>query len=132
MKSIILSSRKRLDIPKQNNWKGKLVYFNRWLVHHILGCKYYYWRQKEVFKGLPTYEKSEYVGPLAWYFSKPETVLFRREYFSEVIKMKFQKYEFYVPAKYHEVLTCAYGDYMKLPPVEDRIYHHNYKAYKKQ
>jgi phosphorylcholine metabolism protein LicD len=101
-------------------------------VHHILGPQYYYWRQKRVFKGLPVYENSEYVGPLAWYFSKPETVLFKREYFSELKKMKFEKYEFYVPTKFHEVLSCAYGDYMQLPPIEDRIYHHHYKAYKKQ
>lgn len=132
LKDIILSTRKRLEIPNRNNWKGKLVYIVKWIIHHILGAEFYYRRQRKVFNNLPDYDESEYVGPLAWYFSKPETVLFKREFFSELIKIQFEKYSFYVPSKFHEVLTNAYGDYMKLPPEEERINHHNYKAYRKR
>jgi lipopolysaccharide cholinephosphotransferase len=35
------------------------------------------------------------------------------------------------PAAYDQVLRRLYGDYMKLPPEEDRIGHHFYRTYKK-
>jgi len=38
--------------------------------------------------------------------------------------MNFENREVPVPAKYHEILTNIYGNYMKLPPVEKRVSHH--------
>ena len=34
--------------------------------------------------------------------------------------MKFEDYEFPVPVGYDHILSTAYGDYMKFPPVEKR------------
>jgi len=41
----------------------------------------------------------------------------------------FEQYSFKVASGYHEILTAIYGDYMKLPPEERRITHHNFIAY---
>ena len=57
--------------------------------------------------------------------------VYPKEYFNNVILHKFENSEFYVPEKYHEMLTQIYGDYMKLPPEEDRVGHHFYTAYYK-
>ena len=37
---------------------------------------------------------------------------------------------FKAPKNYHEILTADYGDYMQLPPEEQRITHHSFKAWK--
>ena len=38
---------------------------------------------------------------------------------------KFEDKEFLIPKEYDEVLRVAYGDYMQLPPEEDRVPHHH-------
>lgn len=114
--------------PSSLNYKGKIVYFIDQLKNKILGSK----RLFKKLENLRKYEfsRSKYVGPL-WFFTKPEKVLFKRNIFENLIKLPFEDGEFYVPACYDALLTQEYGEYMKLPPEEKRIYHHQYKAYKK-
>lgn len=38
---------------------------------------------------------------------------------------RFEDKEFLIPKEYDEVLRVAYGDYMQLPPEEDRVPHHH-------
>ena len=38
--------------------------------------------------------------------------------------MMFEGYEFSVPEKVEEYLTYYYGDFMTLPPEEERVSHH--------
>ncbi|MBP3255301.1 MAG: LicD family protein [Clostridia bacterium] len=45
--------------------------------------------------------------------------------------LEFNGELFRVPSDYDKVLTRLYGNYMKLPPKEEQIAHHFYKAYKK-
>lgn len=44
-------------------------------------------------------------------------------------KRLFEKYQFSTPKNYDEYLSNLYGDYMKLPPEEKRVSHHDFKAY---
>lgn len=58
----------------------------------------------------------------------------------DIISKKYLQFErevFPVPKNYHEYLTNLYGEYMVLPPVEDRIQHHyitelNFGIYEKE
>lgn len=45
---------------------------------------------------------------------------FEKEYFMDLIKMDFEDCKLCVPKQYHAYLSLAYGDYMKLPPVQER------------
>ena len=45
---------------------------------------------------------------------------------------KFEGLEFKIITEYDKYLTAVYGDYMKLPPLEKRVTHHNFKAFRKQ
>lgn len=43
--------------------------------------------------------------------------------------LKFEGTEFMVPIGYDTMLTKMYGDYMTLPPIEEREPHHDFKAW---
>ena len=55
----------------------------------------------------------------------------KKDWIETVIKEQFEDGQFNVSSFYDEMLTQLYGDYMQLPPEEDRVYHHLYLAYKK-
>jgi lipopolysaccharide cholinephosphotransferase len=44
-------------------------------------------------------------------------------------KLKFEDERYYVPDNYHQYLTQLYGEYMQLPPVDQRVTKHCFKAY---
>ena len=46
--------------------------------------------------------------------------------FGNGIYMKFENVELNCPINADKVLTKCYGDYMQLPPAEERCYHHEY------
>lgn len=53
--------------------------------------------------------------------------VFPKDYFFPAQRVVFEDMMAPVPAKNHEILTILYGDYMKLPPEEKRVVHHNYR-----
>lgn len=57
--------------------------------------------------------------------------IMKSEHFKESVELDFEGYKFACPAKYDEHLKEIYGDYMQLPPKEECVAHHYYKAYKK-
>jgi phosphorylcholine metabolism protein LicD len=48
-----------------------------------------------------------------------------RKEFYPLRKTPFEEFEFTIPANAHSILVELYGDYMKLPPVENRVSHHS-------
>lgn len=75
-----------------------------------------------------TSENDEFVGCPAW---TDGCYQFKKEWFSEFVKYKFENYEFYIPSGYEEFLKYLYGDYMQLPPEEKRVPYHDYKIIKR-
>ena len=63
-----------------------------------------------------------------WYYSNYDPgyidIRLRDEWVTNRIRSRFEDTTLSVPAHYDEVLTCIYGDYMKLPPKEQRIPSH--------
>lgn len=72
---------------------------------------------------------SKYVDHIIWDLSRE--ALRERILFENLVEMKFEDDVFMVPADYGMVLKLGYGDYMQLPPENERIGHHFYKAYRK-
>lgn len=60
--------------------------------------------------------------------NKPLTRLPRRVY-EEYIEMAFEGHKFMALKDYDAHLKAIYGDYMQLPPENQRIPHHGFKAY---
>lgn len=76
------------------------------------------------------YDQSKYVGCLVWGCDGPRGI-FPIEWMEPYTKLQFEDASFRAPKEYDKALTKLYHDYMKLPPEEDRIPHHYYKAFKK-
>ena len=51
--------------------------------------------------------------------------LYKKEYFGEGIIKHFETLEVCVPKEFDKILNISYGDYMKLPPEDQRIPKHN-------
>ena len=49
--------------------------------------------------------------------------------FSKTINGEFEGRMYPIPVGYEEYLTCIYGDYMKLPPKEEQVLTHGFRAY---
>ena len=57
---------------------------------------------------------------------------FSIDVFEDKIEADFENIKAYAPVKYDEFLTTCYGDYMQLPPEDQRKTEHNFKAYWKE
>lgn len=55
-----------------------------------------------------------------------------KDVFNEFIDVSFEGRKFKAPAGYDKWLRSNYKDYMKLPPVEKRVPHHKFVAYKEE
>ena len=58
-------------------------------------------------------------------------LMFDRSLFDETAQLSFEGHSFLAPARYDEVLSRLFGDYMELPPVEKRVSNHGIKAFRK-
>ena len=56
--------------------------------------------------------------------------VWKREWLEQVESGSFEGKEFMIPKHYHEILTSDYGNYMQLPPIEQRVSHHDFKLWK--
>lgn len=55
---------------------------------------------------------------------KPEKEIYDAEWFKETTELPFEDFTVSVPANYDAYLTCHYGNYMQLPPENERVQCH--------
>lgn len=73
-------------------------------------------------------DNSEYVAELC-YMPYGNREIYKKIWIEKTIRMKFEQYDFKVPVYYHEFLKNTFGDYMKLPPLDKQISHHDFKCW---
>lgn len=116
----ILKSFKRLrDKPEKLSFKNKLTFSFYKLVVKIFPNK----RRLKFFNFLIKWnnQDSDYMGyGVDTYWS--EYVYKKSDYF-DLTKLEFEGQYFCAPRNYHAILTQLYGDYMKMPKEEDRVWH---------
>lgn len=123
------STRLHFAIENTTSAFRKLIKLPVFLIAKLYG-KNFFQNQLEQLSRIKKYDSSIYVGCIVW-LSGGWKDIFLRKWFDEYTLLRFEKYKFRVPRFYDEVLRHSYGDYMQLPPEEERIGHHYYKVYKK-
>lgn len=76
------------------------------------------------------YVSCDYAGGVVGSYPAKENV--PKEVFESYAKCEFEGREFSRISDYDTYLRIIYGDYMQLPPEEQRVSHHKYKAYWKE
>ena len=128
--SMFLATRNKFHIGLTKGIKKKLLKYPAYLITHALGRSFFIRKMEQLVKNRD-YDSSSYVGCLLWSTYSPQKEVIKKEWIENFEKRIFEDSDFFVSSYYHEILTQIYGDYMKLPPEKDRIYHHLYYAYKK-
>lgn len=123
------ATRKRFAIETTTALWRKILKFPVYLFARLCG-KDRFQDKLEKLAGVKDYDSSKYVGCVIW-LSWGEKDIFPRKWFDETIMMPFEQYEFRVPKEYDKVLRHEYGDYMQLPPENERVGHHFFKVYEK-
>lgn len=73
------------------------------------------------------FETSDYAGCIMWGYGLKERM--PRTVFESYSKIEFEGRFFSCVANYDKYLSSLFGDYMKLPLVDERISHHHFIAY---
>lgn len=117
----------KYEYTNRINWLytiGKLPFY---ITAKLLG-KEFFMRVLEKSRKTYNYTDSKYVGPVVWSGEYYRDVMEKSDIEEKKI-INFDGREFPVPVNYDKILRQKYGDYMKLPPVEDRVATHDYKVY---
>ena len=72
---------------------------------------------------------TRYIGTVTGISAGDESRVFESEWFKKIVKVTFEGRKYNAPAGYDAFLKKLYGDYMKLPPLNEQITHHVYKAW---
>jgi len=73
------------------------------------------------------YKTSSMCGMVTWAYDGPGQALKKKEY-ETLVELDFEGHKFFAMSGWHKNLTGIFGDYMTLPPEEERITH-NLEAY---
>lgn len=107
---------------------GKLRSFFKRILFYLCRLFSYKFLQKNLYALASRYSliDSEYVACLTW-MDGGKPLVFNSDFFKETIMIDFEDGKYPVPKNYDAILRKLYGDYMVLPPENERIGHHYYK-----
>lgn len=124
------ATRQRYAVGTTKSTLRKLLKLPVFWFARLVG-KDYFQKKLSSLAGVKAYDSSEYVGCVVW-LSGGKKDIFKREWFEKPVEISFCGGSFHAPKEYDKVLRHAYGDYMQLPPPEERIRQHFYRAYRKE
>lgn len=118
---------KRVDLLKwkKSTVKDNLILLKRKIRYILSSYKYLQKKVHQIATSIP-FEESRFAANItfAQTVNRLDTNAFR-----EYISTDFECHRFSIIERYDEWLRKMYGDYMQLPPEEDRVPHHGFTAY---
>lgn len=75
------------------------------------------------------YIDSKYVDVMVFMTAATQNCRFLKKDISDTIEVEFENHKFWAPIGYDDCLKSLYGNYMKLPPEENRVMYHGFDAY---
>lgn len=124
-----LSTRLRCEKGNTKSPLKRLIKYPAFLFAKLLGKKFLF-RKLRALATAHSGEESPYIGVVEWGADGVKDI-YPETWFADGITVPFENTQLSVPVNYDDVLRQMYGDYMQLPPEEDRIGHHFYRAYRK-
>ena len=123
------ASKKYCKIVKTKRIRSIAKKYLRYIYAKLRG-KHYFGKKLAAIANEHNYDDSDYVGCVVWR-TYDERDIYKRQWIDELMEHKFEERMLMIPKNYDSVLSQIYGDYMKMPRVEDRVPHHYYEAYKR-
>ena len=123
----LLSFSKRKNIIYKDSKLKDLIRGSFWLLLRPISPRFFAKMIERYIKKYST-PKGPYVAFLPSKFKYKE--VFDKEVFNDLIDINFEHLTLPAPKNYDLILTQYYGDYMELPPEEERFYGHEFNAYK--
>ena len=122
--SIVTSTVKSRVTASKSLWKKALRYCFYGLTR-VVPKSYFDNKLQKILRRYDT-EETEYVNHLTngTGGNRPKRFLMKRSTYIDMIELEFEGYMFPAPRDYDGVLTRSFGDYMKLPPIEEQKPHH--------
>lgn len=105
---------------------GNVRRFFTWSIRKIVGGKNIL-RMMDYFGFKYSPENTKYVSCLTSGYKEKD--IMPKEIIEETVDIEFEGRIFKAPVGYKKYLEIEYGDYMTLPPEEQRVSHHNFKAW---
>lgn len=112
-------------VPKVNSIKSLGIYIG-WKIVRVIGWRFF---QKRVARLSKKYDYATAPYVACTTLASRIKYVYPHSDFDAVTQLIFEGTEFDVPAQYHRILTRTYGDYMKLPPIEQRVSNHLFDAF---
>lgn len=111
-------------------WKKDKVAFFKCIVKKLLNCTpSFVYMQKKTHEISTKYKFGETSKATNLSYPYPKLTLCERSWFEHYIDVDFEDMKARMIADYDPYLRVIFGDYMQLPPEEQRIAHHGFKAY---
>lgn len=123
-----LSTRLRCEKGNTRSKLRLLIKLPAFLIAKLMGKRYFMRKLEKCAKQCDS--DSRYIACIVW-GGLGENCVHPAEWFEDSVDVPFEGYTFKAPKGYDALLRQIYGDYMQLPPEEDRIAHHFYRIYKK-
>ena len=108
-----------------NRNNGKLKRATKAILSMLRGEPEKYQKELEEICIKYSYNSSELVSVLQWTMT-PDKSIYERAWFDSTEYLPFEDMVVPVPGGYDQLLRVDYGDYMRLPPEEERVGHHYY------
>lgn len=110
----------QVGISGELPFKKKILKMMAYPVYKLLTKgDYTFWIKKIL--NLPTAYPTKLIGDVVWMYDERD--MYPAEWFDDLIEVTFEGEKYKATAKYDEYLTQFYGNYMKLPKEEDRVFH---------
>lgn len=125
-KNWLLVQMASMKIQKGKSFLRTMVKYLTVPICHAVGPRYFI-NRTEGYLGQYPYAQNEFVAVAA--LDDVKQTRSPKGLFEDLFLLPFEDGMFYAPRAYDAMLTQTYGDYMQLPPEEQRVTHHVFEAY---
>lgn len=123
--TLLIFKRYPLSYLIRGGFYSKFLRLVTWCFTHIIPYSFLQKRMKALTQKIP-YEEATHASQIVFAAKRR---FFNKELYENFIDVEFEGFKFRTIKDYDIYLKEIYGDYMKLPPIEERIACHNFKAY---